>query len=57
MEASPPSSTKMLGPEPSGQIKAFMVHSQYSLKVSPFQANTLAELAFTIAAAAWSWVE
>eukprot|EP00335_Anophryoides_haemophila_P000196 CAMPEP_0204821308 /NCGR_PEP_ID=MMETSP1018-20131115/7039_1 /ASSEMBLY_ACC=CAM_ASM_000518 /TAXON_ID=46462 /ORGANISM="Anophryoides haemophila, Strain AH6" /LENGTH=54 /DNA_ID=CAMNT_0051926031 /DNA_START=1147 /DNA_END=1311 /DNA_ORIENTATION=+ len=54
MEASPPSSTKMLGPKPLGQIKAFMVHSQYSLKDSPFQAKTLEELALTIAAAAYS---
>jgi len=52
MEASPPSSTNMLGPVPSGQIKAFKVHYQYSLMDSPFQANTLEVSAFTIAAAA-----
>lgn len=34
-----------------------MVKSQYSSKVSPFQANTFAVFALTIAAAAWSWVE
>lgn len=54
MEASPPSSTRMLGPFPSGQTRALRVHSQYSLRVSPFQAKTLAVLALTIAAAAWS---
>jgi len=52
--ASPPSSTIILGPEPSGQVRAFLVHYQYSIRVSPFQANTLAVLAATIAAAAWS---
>lgn len=50
--ASPPSSTKMLGPLPSGQTKALKVHSQYSLKFSPFQAKTLEVSALTIAAAA-----
>lgn len=38
--ASPPSSTMVVGPLPSGQVKALIVQSQYSSKVSPFQANT-----------------
>lgn len=40
--ASPPSSTIESGPFPSGHIKAFNVHSQYSSSVSPFQAKTVA---------------
>lgn len=52
--ASPPSSTKTLGPLPSGHVKAYKVHSQYSAKVSPFQAKTLEVWALTIAAAALS---
>lgn len=54
MVASPPSSTKILGPVPSGHIKEFKVHNQYSLIFSPFQAKTLAVSALTIAAAASS---
>merc|ERR1719201_1047549 len=55
--ASPPSSTIWSGPEPSGQVRAFSVHHQYSSSVSPFQAKTLEVPARTSAAAAWSWVE
>jgi len=50
--ASPPSSTMVLGPLPSGHVKAFNVHSQYSSKVSPFHAKTLVLPALAIAAAA-----
>ena len=38
--ASPPSSRIMFGPSPPGQVSARSVHSQYSSRVSPFQANT-----------------
>ena len=63
--ASPPSSTIRLGPEPSGQMIASLVHHQYSSSVSPFQAKTGIPLGLSavpsgptaIAAAAWSWVE
>jgi len=41
--ASPPSSTNKVGPFPPGHVKAFKVHSQYSTRFSPFQANTLAD--------------
>mmetsp|Transcript_8841 Transcript_8841/g.22742 ORF Transcript_8841/g.22742 Transcript_8841/m.22742 type:complete len:216 (+) Transcript_8841:860-1507(+) len=55
--ASPPSSTIMSGPSiPSGQVRAWRVHHQYSSRVSPFHAKTAAE-SRAIAAAAWSWVE
>ena len=54
--ASPPSSTSRSAPSPSGQIRAFSVHHQYSSRVSPFQANTAAE-SRAMTAAAWSWVE
>mmetsp|Transcript_993 Transcript_993/g.3120 ORF Transcript_993/g.3120 Transcript_993/m.3120 type:complete len:294 (-) Transcript_993:17-898(-) len=54
---SPPSSTMRSAPDWSGQVMALAVHHQYSSRVSPFQANTLAEPAFTTPAAAWSWVE
>ncbi|KAF5034795.1 hypothetical protein DSECCO2_592390 [anaerobic digester metagenome] len=55
--ASPPSSTMRSGPEPSGQVRAISVHHQYSSRLSPFQAKTLASPSATTAAAAWSWVE
>jgi len=55
--ASPPSSTIILGPFPSGQINALKVHSQYYLKLSPFHAKTFAVFALAIADAAWSYVE
>src|SRR5436190_1445526 len=38
--ASPPSSTMSVGPDPSGHSSASLVHHQYSLSVSPFQAKT-----------------
>ena len=50
--ASPPSSTIVVGPLPSGHVKALRVHSQYSLNVSPFHANETADFASAIAAAA-----
>ena len=49
--ASPPSSTSMSGPPPSGQVSICSVHHQYSSSVSPFQAKTAAE-SRAIAAAA-----
>lgn len=49
--ASPPSSTIVVGPLPSGQTKALIVQSQYSSKVSPFQANTGVPALATAAAA------
>merc|ERR1719182_989054 len=54
---SPPSSTIWSMPSPSGQVMALSVHHQYSSRVSPFQAKTLAVPARTIAEAAWSCVE
>ncbi len=65
MVASPPSSRIMLGPEPSGQRRAWSVHHQYSSSVSPFQAKTGTPWGASVvplgptamAAAAWSWVE
>jgi len=51
--ASPPSSTIICGPDPSGQMSALAVHYQYSNKDSPFQAKT-EYLASAMAAAAWS---
>jgi len=54
--ASPPSSTTRVGPEPSGQVRACLVHHQYSSRDSPFQAKTGTPVA-AMAAAAWSWVE
>mmetsp|Transcript_44007 Transcript_44007/g.108984 ORF Transcript_44007/g.108984 Transcript_44007/m.108984 type:complete len:214 (-) Transcript_44007:288-929(-) len=54
---SPPSSTMRSAPDWSGQVMALAVHHQYSSRVSPFHANTLAELPLTMPAAAWSWVE
>ena len=38
--ASPPSSRIIVGPLPSGHIRASTVHHQYSASVSPFHANT-----------------
>ena len=38
--ASPPSSRIIVGPLPSGHIRASTVHHQYSVSVSPFHANT-----------------
>mmetsp|Transcript_2057 Transcript_2057/g.4188 ORF Transcript_2057/g.4188 Transcript_2057/m.4188 type:complete len:219 (+) Transcript_2057:967-1623(+) len=55
--ASPPSSTIWSMPSPSGQLRALSVHHQYSSRVSPFQAKTLAVPARTMADAAWSCVE
>src|SRR5215468_5251401 len=63
--ASPPSSSSMFGPSSPGQVSAWSVHHQYSLSVSPFQANTGTPRGFSgvpsgptaTAAAAWSWVE
>ena len=52
-----PSSTIRSGPFPSPQLRVWKVHHQYSSKVSPFQAKTLAAFDLAIAAAAWSWVE
>ena len=58
---SPPSSTMRSGPSPLpssvGQVMADRVHSQYSSRVSPFQAKTAADSSRAMAAAAWSWVE
>jgi len=50
--ASPPSSTIRSGPFPSGKVSAAKVHSQYSSKLSFFQANTAAVPAYAIADAA-----
>jgi hypothetical protein len=63
--ASPPSSSNMFGPSPSGHTSACWVHHQYSSSDSPFQANTgtprgSSTVPFgptAIAAAAWSCVE
>merc|ERR1719310_807581 len=55
--ASPPSSTIWSMPSPSGQLSDLSVHHQYSSRVSPFHAKTLAVPARTMAAAAWSCVE
>src|ERR1700728_3269590 len=66
--ASPPSSSSMFGPvdpSTSDQVSAWLVHHQYSTRVSPFQAKTGTPLGSSgvpsgptaIAAAAWSWVE
>jgi hypothetical protein len=56
---SPPSSTTSCGPRrplPPGKLRAWLVHHQYSSRVSPFQAKTGTPAA-AMAAAAWSWVE
>ena len=55
----------MFGPSPSGQVSASSVQSQYSSRVSPFQAKTGMPFGSSgvpsgptaTAAAAWSWVE
>ena len=65
MVASPPSSRIMLGNTPSPQLKIWLMHHQYSGKVSPFQAKTgtpaglsgVPSFPTTTAAAASSWVE
>src|SRR5215210_1383856 len=65
MVASPPSSRIMFASSSSGQVRICSVHSQYSSRVSPFQANTgtpdgssgVPSGPTTTAAAAWSWVE
>ncbi len=66
---SPPSSSRTLGPTglPSASVKSktFSASSQYSPRVSPFQAktgvpagaSTVPSVPTTTAAAAWSWVE
>src|SRR5467141_2390445 len=62
--ASPPSSRRRLGPEPSGHMSACSVHHQYSSSVSPFHANTATPFGLSTvpclptatAAAAWSCV-
>merc|ERR1719282_2096720 len=54
--ASPPSSTSKSQPSTPGQVIICSVHHQYSGKVSPFQAKTVAVPAFAIAEAAWSCV-
>merc|ERR1719389_177258 len=54
--ASPPSSTSWSQPSLPGQVIICSVHHQYSGRVSPFQAKTVAVPAFAIAAAAWSCV-
>ena len=63
--ASPPSSSSMFGPPPSGHSNIFSEHHQYSSSVSPFHAYTGTPSGFsgvpfgpiTVAAAAWSCVE
>ena len=63
--ASPPSSTICVGPRPSPKSRARSVTSQYSSRVSPFQAKTGMPAGLSTvpvgptatAAAAWSWVE
>ena len=52
--ASDPSSTIWSGPSPFSQVRQLTVNSQYSLRVSPFQAKTTPVLASATAAAAWS---
>jgi len=42
------------GPTPPGKVKAFNVHSQYSVNPIPFQAKTHASPFLAIAAAAGS---
>merc|ERR1719337_826443 len=54
--ASPPSSTSWSHPSTPGHVIICSVHHQYSGRVSPFQANTVAVPALAIAAAAWSCV-
>ncbi len=47
---------KNYSPSSVGHVTALSVHSQYSSKVSPFHANTAADFAAAIAAAAWSCI-
>merc|ERR1719440_2039201 len=54
--ASPPSSTSRSQPSLPGTVIICSVHHQYSARVSPFHAKTVAVPAFAIAAAAWSCV-
>mmetsp|Transcript_30549 Transcript_30549/g.47063 ORF Transcript_30549/g.47063 Transcript_30549/m.47063 type:complete len:206 (-) Transcript_30549:12-629(-) len=54
--ASPPSSTSWSHPSSPGTVIICSVHHQYSWSVSPFHANTVADSALAMAAAAWSWV-
>merc|ERR1719396_99064 len=54
--ASPPSSTSWSHPSWPGTVNICSVHHQYSWRVSPFHANTVAVPALAMAAAAWSWV-
>merc|ERR1712157_133207 len=54
--ASPPSSTSKSQPSAPGTVIICSVHHQYSGRVSPFHAYTVAVPALAMAAAAWSWV-
>merc|ERR1719146_128379 len=54
--ASPPSSTRRSQPSWPGTVIICSVHHQYSGRVSPFHAKTVAVPALAMAAAAWSWV-
>mmetsp|Transcript_102887 Transcript_102887/g.296255 ORF Transcript_102887/g.296255 Transcript_102887/m.296255 type:complete len:254 (-) Transcript_102887:48-809(-) len=54
--ASPPSSTSWSQPSAPGTVIICSVHHQYSGKVSPFHAKTVAVPALAMAAAAWSCV-
>merc|ERR1712025_533422 len=54
--ASPPSSTSRSQPSAPGTVIICSVHHQYSARVSPFHAKTVAVPALAMAAAAWSWV-
>merc|ERR1719433_2292401 len=54
--ASPPSSRSWSQPSEPGTVSICSVHHQYSVRVSSFQAKTVAVFALAIAAAAWSCV-
>merc|ERR1719460_2863596 len=54
--ASPPSSTSWSQPSAPGTVSICSVHHQYSGRVSPFHAKTVAVPALAIPAAAWSCV-
>merc|ERR1712025_623533 len=54
--ASPPSSTSRSQPSAPGTVIICSVHHQYSGRVSPFHAKTVAVPALAMPAAAWSWV-
>merc|ERR1719390_368212 len=54
--ASPPSSTSWSHPSAPGTVIICSVHHQYSGRVSPFQAKTVAVPALAMPAAAWSCV-